>query len=71
MLLADVQTLCDADYVNNPEIVSPDSGVLLGVYPGASSHFSVYDGTEVDCQSDASRTAWCWLRTRAPSSFRC
>jgi alpha-D-xyloside xylohydrolase len=57
MLLAEVQTLCSADYVNNPEIISPDSGMLLGVYPGASSHFSVYDGTEVDCQSDASRTS--------------
>jgi alpha-D-xyloside xylohydrolase len=56
MLLTEVQTLCDSEYINNPSIVSPDSGLLLAIYPSAASHFSVYDGTEVDCQVGATET---------------
>ncbi|HWW87740.1 MAG TPA: TIM-barrel domain-containing protein [Vicinamibacterales bacterium] len=50
MLLTEVQTLCDVEYVNHPEIVSPDDGLLLVIYPGGASSFSVHDGTQVDCQ---------------------
>jgi hypothetical protein len=49
MLLTDAQTLCDANYVNNPNIKSPDSGLLFRMYPGGTSEFSVYDGTEIQC----------------------
>src|SRR5262249_29638957 len=32
MLLDDVQTLCDANYVNNPQIASPNTGLLVAIY---------------------------------------
>jgi alpha-D-xyloside xylohydrolase len=51
MLLTHVDTLCDGNYVNNPNIVSPDSGLLFRIYPAGSSGFIVHDGTDV--QSDA------------------
>ena len=51
MLLAEVQTLCDANYVNNPNVKTPDSGLLFLVYPGGTSKFMVYDGTEIRCDT--------------------
>jgi len=57
MLLAqDVQTLCDSNYVHNPAIKSPDSGILFLVYPGGSSRFTMYDGTDVQCTAAAGKT---------------
>jgi alpha-D-xyloside xylohydrolase len=56
MLLTDVQTLCDANYVNNSHITSPDSGLLFQVYPGGSSSFLVFDGTEIACQTGPLKT---------------
>lgn len=50
MLPQDVQTLCDANYVNNPQISTMDGGLLIQAYPGGSSTFTVYDGTTVECQ---------------------
>ena len=46
-MLADVpQTLCDANYVNNPAITTRDSGLQFLVYPGpAMASFDLYDGT--------------------------
>ena len=49
MLLPGVQTLCDANYVNNPNIKTPDSGLLFQIYPGGTSQFTVYDGTQIQC----------------------
>jgi hypothetical protein len=51
MLLTEVQTLCDANYVNNPNVKTPDSGLLFLVYPGGASHFRVYDGTDIRCEA--------------------
>ena len=51
MLLTEVRTLCDANYVNNPTVKTPDSGLLFLVYPGGTSTFSVYDGTEIRCDT--------------------
>jgi alpha-glucosidase (family GH31 glycosyl hydrolase) len=57
MLLAqDVQTLCDSNYINNAAIKSPDSGILFLVYPGGSSRFTMYDGTDVQCAAAAGKT---------------
>src|SRR5450432_1595557 len=56
MLLTDVQTLCDANYVNNPKIKSPDDGLLLLIYPGGTSQFTVYDGTQVQCAVNGATT---------------
>jgi alpha-D-xyloside xylohydrolase len=52
LLPKDVQTLCDANYVNNPGISTPTQGLLFLIYPGdATSEFTVYDGTAIQCQS--------------------
>jgi alpha-glucosidase (family GH31 glycosyl hydrolase) len=51
MLLTEVQTLCDANYVNNPSVSTPDSGLLVLVYPSATSHFTVYDETDIRCEA--------------------
>ena len=51
MLLTEIQTLCEANYVNNPNVKTPDSGLLFLIYPGGSSQFTVYDGTEVRCET--------------------
>ena len=48
-LLTDVQTLCDANYVNNPNVKSPDNGLHFLIYPGGASQFAVYDGTQIRC----------------------
>jgi alpha-glucosidase (family GH31 glycosyl hydrolase) len=53
MLPTDVQSLCDAAYVNNPLVSTPDGGLLVQVYPGGVSHFSVYDGTAIDAQGNS------------------
>jgi alpha-D-xyloside xylohydrolase len=47
MLLTEPQTLCDANYVNNPNVKTPDSGLLFLIYPGNECHFAVYDGTDI------------------------
>jgi alpha-glucosidase (family GH31 glycosyl hydrolase) len=51
MLLTEVRTLCDANYVNNPNVKTPDSGLLFLVYPSGTSTFAVYDGTEIRCDT--------------------
>ena len=51
MLLTEVQTLCDSDYVNNPNIGTPDSGLQFLIYPAGASQFTVYDGTNIQCQA--------------------
>jgi len=57
MLLSEVRSLCDAVYVNNPAVSTPDGGLLVQIYPGGNSHFSVYDGTKIEAQgSSASGT---------------
>jgi alpha-D-xyloside xylohydrolase len=50
MLLTEPQTLCEADYVNNPAIITPDAGLLVLVYPGGASTFSLFDRTQIACQ---------------------
>ena len=50
MLLGDVRTLCDANYVNNPGVISMDNNWLIQVYPGGTSAFAAFDGTQINCQ---------------------
>lgn len=51
MLSEDAQTLCDANYVNNPGILTWKNGLLFLIYPGsATSRFTVYDETAIQCQ---------------------
>jgi alpha-D-xyloside xylohydrolase len=47
MLPADIQTLCDSNYVNNPAIKTPGTELLFLIYPGVASQFSLYDGTVI------------------------
>jgi alpha-D-xyloside xylohydrolase len=50
LLLEDVQTLCDANYVNNAGISSPGGGLQFLIYPANQhSEFTVYDGTSIAC----------------------
>jgi alpha-D-xyloside xylohydrolase len=56
MLPVDAQTLCSANYVNNPHISSPGTGLLFAIYPGGSSRFDVFDGTAVKCETGAQTT---------------
>ncbi|MFL6515700.1 MAG: TIM-barrel domain-containing protein, partial [Chthoniobacterales bacterium] len=45
------QTLCDANYVNNPAISTIDSSIQFLVYPAPSfpASFTMYDNTSVQC----------------------
>ena len=54
MLLRDVRTLCDANYVNNPSVATMDGSWLLQIYPAEVSAFSVFDGTQINCQGSPS-----------------
>jgi hypothetical protein len=56
ILLTDVQTLCDSNYVNSAGVKSPDSGLRFLIYPGGSSRFTVYDGTDIQCVAAAGKT---------------
>ncbi|MDX6296034.1 MAG: alpha-D-xyloside xylohydrolase, partial [Kribbellaceae bacterium] len=53
MLLSDLRTLCDANYVNDPQVSTMDEGLLIRLYPGGASDFTVFDGTQVSCQGTA------------------
>ena len=53
MLLNDVDTLCDSNYVANANVKTPDNGLLFLIFPGAAAQFTVYDGTVVQCLPDA------------------
>jgi hypothetical protein len=52
MLLSDVRSLCDANYVNNSGVATLDDGLLLQVYPHATCGFTVFDGTQAHCKGD-------------------
>jgi alpha-D-xyloside xylohydrolase len=56
MLLEDAQSLCTADYVNNPSLKTAGSGLRFRVYPSGTSRFSLFDGTVVECQSAPPKT---------------
>jgi len=49
----DVATLCDADYVNNLEVVTWNGGLELRIYPDDDARLTLYDGTEIRCTKAA------------------
>ena len=53
MLRTDVRTLCDANYVNNPQVSTMDGSWLIQAYPAGTSGFSAFDGTSLQCQGTA------------------
>lgn len=60
MLLRIPQTLCDANYVNNPAIESPETGLQFLIHPDAESvdlsKFELYDGTRITCRVSGGAT---------------
>jgi alpha-D-xyloside xylohydrolase len=57
MLPTDVRTLCDANYVNDPTVSTRGDDLLFQVYPAGASSFTVFDGTQAQCQGDATAGA--------------
>ena len=58
MLLSESQSLCDANYVNNAAVKTPDDDLLFLVYPAGNSGFIVYadaGGTVIAASSSARR----------------
>jgi alpha-glucosidase (family GH31 glycosyl hydrolase) len=49
MLAGDVQTLCDANYVNNAHLKTMDDGLQFLIYPGGTTTVTVHDGTIATC----------------------
>jgi alpha-D-xyloside xylohydrolase len=56
MLLTEADTLCDANYTNNSEVISSNSDLLFRIYPGGASRFVVHDGTDIQCNAGANST---------------
>jgi alpha-D-xyloside xylohydrolase len=54
--LGDVDSLCDANYINNPSIATWDGALDIHVYPDANSGFDVFDGTRINCAQTAGFT---------------
>jgi alpha-D-xyloside xylohydrolase len=52
----DVQTLCSADYVNNPAIRAWDGGLEISVYPAGTSSFTLLDGASIQSASGGATT---------------
>lgn len=57
MLSSDVESLCDADYVNNPTVVTLDNALLVLIYPEGQSGFTMFDGTDIKCSAGAAGMA--------------
>jgi alpha-D-xyloside xylohydrolase len=55
-IAGDVQSVNDAGYVDNPNVRTPDGALSLLIYPAASSHVTVYDGTDVTCEATSDTT---------------
>ena len=53
MLLDSPQTLCDSNYVSDSAVATMTTGLHFLIYPAADTAFTVYDGTNVRCQSGA------------------
>jgi hypothetical protein len=52
MISTNVQTLCESNYVANPNITTKTSALEFLVYPSTNSSFTVYDGTSLSVQSN-------------------
>jgi alpha-D-xyloside xylohydrolase len=70
MLPGDVRTLCDANYVNDPGVSTMDDGLLLQVYPGGASDFTVFDGTRAHAEADAGSGTVTISSTPRPMTIR-
>lgn len=64
----DTQTLCDANYVNNPAIKSWDGGLEIRVYPAGTSQFTIFDGTDIQSVESAGATS---VSINSPTARSC
>ena len=65
------QTLCDANYVNNPAITTMDSALQFLVYPGpASANFTIYDNTSAQCSINGTVTTLTLASIARPITFK-
>jgi hypothetical protein len=55
-LLGKVDSLCDANYINNPQIQTWDGGLDVHVYPDGASSFDLFDGARITCSQGAGFT---------------
>jgi alpha-D-xyloside xylohydrolase len=69
MLLSKPDTLCDANYVNNPAIRSPEDGLRILVFPKGTSAFTIFDGTKLGCASAATATQITFSARPRPMRF--
>jgi alpha-D-xyloside xylohydrolase len=53
----EVQTLCDADYVNNPAIRTWNGGLEILIYPAGNSRLVLYDATVIQCDEGTASIA--------------
>lgn len=51
MLLNGTDSLCDANYINNPAVRAWDNNLLFLIFPAGRSGFTVYDGTTMQCET--------------------
>jgi alpha-D-xyloside xylohydrolase len=56
MLLSETDSLCDANYVNNPAVKTANQDLLFLIYPAGNSGFVVHDGTDIQSRADAAGT---------------
>ena len=57
MLAEDADTLCDAEYINNPQIRTAGRGLLFLLYPAETGSFTMFDGTDIRYQRSAMGTS--------------
>jgi hypothetical protein len=48
-MLGAVDSLCDANYINNPDIATWDGGLDIHVYADGTSRFDLFDGARITC----------------------
>jgi alpha-D-xyloside xylohydrolase len=53
----DVQTLCNADYVNNPGVKTWGGGLEVRLYPSGVSQLALFDGTAIRSDEGAGPTS--------------
>jgi len=56
MLQGDVESLCDANYVNNAGVKTWDGGLRFRIHPEGTSRFAMFDGTDIQCQATSAST---------------
>jgi alpha-D-xyloside xylohydrolase len=65
------QTLCDANYVNNPAVTTMDSALQFLVYPGPSTaSFTLYDNTAAQCSVTGTVTTLTLSSVARPVTFK-